>query len=410
MTRSLATIAAAGALLAAPLAAQACGGGADEPVLARMGNLPVGVTTITISDPGRPDLAASTPQRTALADRQLSVWIWYPAKASGQPTRPYIKRLHHLGQPDQEVTLAGCALPEAEPLKSGAPLVVLSHGYGGWGTYLVDLAETLASRGYVVASIEHNDLPVTDMPSFALSFASTTAHRSDDQRAVIERLIAMASQADFPLSGAYDPGNLALIGYSMGGFGALATAGAGYDPAAPFSARLPPGLLGSNAEGARPPIANLKAMVLIAPWGGQAENRAWSRASLAKVTAPTLVVVGDQDDVSGYADGVLGLYGGLINADRRLLTFQNARHNLVGVDVPDLPRDKFDLIERFEEPVWRKDRLRAITRHYVVAFLDESLRHDRAADDFLKPTAPGATPKGFERRWALGFRFEQAGR
>lgn len=402
MTRSIAALAVSSAILAAPLAAQACPGAAGEPALARMGDLPIGVTTLSITDKGRPDLAASSQERLARTDRRISVWLWYPAKATQSKPTPYLKTFHHPGSADQTVAIKSCAAPDAAPLKTNAPLIVLSHGYGGWATYLADIAETLASRGYVVAAIDHDDLPVSNMADFAVSFGSAAIHRSDDQRAVIAELTVMATQPSFRLSGAFDPTKLALIGYSMGGFGAMASAGAGYDPTSPIYSRVPGGSLNANAEGARAPISNLKALVLIAPWGAQSENRAWSTQSLAKVTVPTLVLVGDQDDVSGYDDGVLNAYRGMINAKRRLLTFKNARHNLVGADVQGLPQDRFDILERFEEPVWRKDRLRAIARHYIVATLDASLKQDPVAVDYLKTTGD-APPKGFERRWALGF-------
>jgi len=399
MNSSIAALASAGVVLASATSAMACAEAVDMPALARRGPAPIGVMTISVVDPARPDLAAG--RRPAVAHRTLSVTLWYPARASAQPPAPYVVTLRHPGRADSILTLPGCAVPDAEPAARRAPLVVISHGYGGWATYLSDLAETLASRGYVVASIDHNDLSFNDAAGFALSFGSTAVHRSADQRAVIARLRMLASSQDFRLANTYDPDRLAVIGYSMGGFGALATAGAGYNQEGGFYRQIPADLLGPGAEGQVTPVQGLRALVLIAPWGGQSDKQGWSAAALSSVTTPTLMVVGDHDDVSGYEDGVLGIFEGLKGSDRYLLTYQNARHNVIGADVPEALRSSFDIVERFEEPVWRKDRLRSITRHYVLAFLDKTF--GEGGGGYLKPVTAGEVPKGFERRWALGF-------
>ena len=396
-------------LLSTATPALACWAAVDAPELARAGAAPVGVMTIPVTVAGRPDLLASNllTGRIVRADRTLKVTLWYPA-ASGAGVgaaapKAYEGRVRRPGQPDAVFETHGCAYPGAAPLKTAAPLVVFSHGYGGWATYTADLAESLSSHGYVVAAIDHEDPPFQDAGGFALSFANVAANRARDQQAVIARLRGLAHDPDFALAGAFDADRLALIGYSMGGFGALATAGAGYDTASPFYRRIPGDLLTNQAEGQAQPADGLKALVLIAPWGGQTANRSWSTAALSRVTAPTLLIVGDQDDVAGYADGAQRIYEGLTGADRRMLVFANARHNLVGADAPAAARTAFSSFEGFEEPVWRKDRLRNISAHFIVAFLDLTLKGDTDRADYLKPLPPGGVAKGFSKRWSLGF-------
>jgi predicted dienelactone hydrolase len=345
--------------------------------------------------------------RIVRADRTLKVTLWYPtasgAGVGAATPKAYEGRVRRPGQSDAVFEIPGCSHPGAAPLKTAVPLVVFSHGYGGWATYTADLAETLASRGYVVAAIDHEDPPFRNAVGFALSFAHVAANRARDQQAVIALLRGLAHDPDFALAGAFDPDRLALIGYSMGGFGALATAGAGYDTASPFYRRIPGDLLTNQAEGQAQPADGLKALVLMAPWGGQTANRSWSTAALSRVTVPTLLIVGDQDDVAGYADGAQRIYEGLTGADRQMLVFANARHNLVGADAPAAARSAFSSFESFEEPVWRKDRLRTISAHFIVAFLDLTLKGDTDRAEYLKPLPPGGVAKGFSKRWSLGF-------
>ena len=151
---------------------------------------------------------------------------------------------------------------------------------------------------------------------------------------------------------------------------------------------------------------------------------------MAKVVTPTLVVVGDHDDVSGFEDGVAWIYGALTNADRRMLVYENAHHNVALDGVAPQLSSSFEWVTRREEPVWRRDRILAINRHFVTAYLDAYLKGDalgRAylsvptdrAEDGRWPAAPGATADqradpadpaakafwpGFQRRWALGLR------
>lgn len=124
----------------------------------------------------------------------------------------------------------------------------------------------------------------------------------------------------------------------------------------------------------------------------------------------------------------------LTGARRWLLVFENARHNIGANGMPPgLPND-FRTWTYFEEPVWRRDRIIDINRHFVTAFLDLSLRGDASrsvmlqplkgrAKEYAWPEAFGtpATGKyagapasnigywaGFQRRWALGLRLENA--
>ncbi len=299
------------------------------------------------------------------------------------------------------------------------------------------LTENLASKGYVVAAIDHADEAFTDGAGFALSFGSTIVHRARDQQFAIAQLVTLAADRSDPLGQSMDANNIGLVGYSMGGFGALATAGAGYDPASPTFKQIPGALMAPIVEGNAGFIAsrpkNINALVLLAPWGGQVANRAWSASSLESVKAPTLFVVGDQDEIVDYANGVSHLFKTMTASKRHMLVYQNARHNIGGNPAPEAAQQAFGSLEYFDEPVWRKDRITAINQHFVSAFFDLHLKKETAKAEFLNLTtvksndatwslpfgqSTGAATangsgesakywRGFQRRWAVGLEMHQ---
>jgi predicted dienelactone hydrolase len=427
-------------VLTAPLAARA-EALADAPALAAPGAYAVGVRTLTLTNPNQPDLLASdlATGQIARRDRVLPVTVWYPAAKPkvGAATVRYTQPGATPAAPPVFYRTGG-AYPDATPVRGQHfPLVVLSHGYRNWATSFADLAENLASKGYVVASIEHRDLEPKTLKVPQLSFGTVLITRVADQRFVIAELARRAGEG--ALKNVYDPDDIALIGYSMGGFGALTTMGAGLDPQGPLYKLVPFELLKpfttQDPSFAAGLPKGVKAVVAFAPWGGAPPLRAWSAEGLAAVAAPTLLVVGDQDDVSGYDPGVAWLYANLTGADRRMLVYENARHNIALDGVTASQTNSFEAIERHEEPVWRRDRILAVNRHFITAFLDQRLKGDAAhgaylavptvrASDGAWPLAPNAsvgdrlagpddagTAKywpGFQRRWALGLRLLHA--
>ena len=321
----------------------------------------------------------------------------------------------------------GIAITNAPTIKGKRfPLIVVSHGYQGWDSFLSYLTENLASKGYVVVAIDHQDQIFTDSTGFALSFGNVILDRAQDQRAVIAALIKQAVDDKNNYGAAIDADHIGLIGYSMGGFGALATAGADYDPLSNSLKQLP--AEAQVAMLAKDPAiaARIKALVTIAPWGGQPANRSWSAASLANIKAPVLMIDGDQDDIVDFKQGVSWIFGSLTGTERHLLSFANARHNVGGNPVPENIGSNFSAKEYFAEPVWRGDRLNAINQHFITAFLDMTLKGDVRKAAYLDVPTPLASeavwpasfgeqlggktagdgePKywrGFQRRWALG--------
>jgi hypothetical protein len=100
-----------------------------------------------------------------------------------------------------------------------------------------------------------------------------------------------------------------------------------------------------------------------------------------------LFIDGDQDDVSGYAQGVRKAFEGAVNSERRMLVYENARHNVGGNPPPPEAMGSFTARAFFDEPVWRKDRITAINQHFITAFLDLYLKGDETRRAYLDVAA-----------------------
>jgi len=362
----------------------------DAPELAKPGSFEVGVRTLEITNPQQPDVLKPN---SPLADRSLKLEVWYPAELKAGERSHTVYNNPMVGRaPRPEVPnrfeFPGRALRDAA-IKSGSkfPVVIVSHGYPGSRTFMTWVTENIASKGYIVAAIDHTD----SVHGEVRGFQSTLVNRVPDQLFTLKTL---STDKNLFLASVVDPERGAIIGYSMGGYGAVASGGGAYSPVSAMLKQLPlPNL---------PVPENLKAIVAIAPWGAQPPVEAWTKESAKGLKVPSLFIVGTQDDVSGYEQGVKKLYDWSTSSNRCLLTYQNARHNTGGNPAPSGVTLDFAGIQSFEEPVWRKDRIIAINLHFITAFLDQHLKADSAKQTYFVPGDKGAL-KGFQPRWALGF-------
>lgn len=238
------------ATAATPLAAQnrIDGQSQDAPALSAYGNLPVGVRQIQMVNPGQVNILALDPTQPApsvlpVSDRPLTVEVWYPA-AKGATGDTKFETLLRDGT--TTIMLEGKAMRDAAAATGGkpAPLLLLSHGYPGNRFLMSHFAENLASKGYVVASIDHTDSTYADQSAFA----STLVNRPLDQLFVLNELARLNNDTSSVFAGKIDTDNTALLGYSMGGYGALITAGAGVTPTA-VAIGAPHGTLGIHLAG-----------------------------------------------------------------------------------------------------------------------------------------------------------------
>ena len=404
---------------------------ADAPELAPRGAYQVGVRTLEIKHPGQVDILNfdKATGKAPLYERPLTLEVWYPAVIPvGQAERTvYAMELPVTSEGTAEKTfpILGKALRDAPPVKEHTfPLVVVSHGYPGSRIFLSYLTENLASKGYVVVAIDHTD----SVFGAIKPFPSTLLNRASDQLFTIAAVEEMSHRPGDFLNGLVDASNTAIVGYSMGGYGAVASGGAGYSKKGLPASVVPGGYLDDWTAGSARYQAHLrkevKAIVAISPWGAQPPFNAWDAEGLAGIRLPLLVIAGDQDDVAGFSNGIRPAFDKMVHADRCLLVYENARHNIGGnPPTPELS-STFRTQEFFNDPVWRKDRITAINQHFVTAFLDLNLKGDATRRAYLHlvpeksndgqwPLPPGESVngkfgdgtaywKGFQRRWATG--------
>jgi dienelactone hydrolase len=177
--------------------------------------------------------------------RELLVRFWYPASLEqgcvpAEYTSPkvwsYFSTL--MGIPALKVEANSCL---DAPIADGVhPVVVFTPGYTGTFTDYTFLLEDLASRGYVVASVDHTyEATAVEFPDGrlvrgvlgshldntwrlddkALSFAVSV--RAGDLKFVVDELERLSVVSDDPFAGKLDMSRIALMGHSLGGLAAL---------------------------------------------------------------------------------------------------------------------------------------------------------------------------------------------
>jgi predicted dienelactone hydrolase len=345
----------------------------DSPELARLGSLGVGVRTLTLTEHDAADVLA--PHR----DRRLLVDLWYPATPSPGARPERYEAALQAEPPGSPVsfTMPGIAVRDARPIPGHFPLVVVSHGRGNATVALSWLTENLASKGYVVAAIRHED-PLRSNP---LEMPEILLRRPLDIAFVAGEL-----QRSLAQQGQVDPERTVLIGYSMGGYGVLTCAGAVLDPQSRAVRYVPDNQLAAFARGgdrrAQTLVHGLKAVVAVAPAGG-GPSAAWGNDGLALITAPLLLIAGDHDRSVDYATGAHAFLESATGARRYLLTFKGSGHALGFDPVPPQMRGNLWDINWFEDPVWRKERIIGISLHFITAFLDRFVKGDESRAAYL---------------------------
>lgn len=387
------------------------------PSLSEKGNYDVGVKTVEAAYPVKvKDIAGNE------VERSLTLEVWYPAASSAQKTT-YINETRS-GQVFEVQADASRDAPIANA-DTDFPVIVISHGYTGYRTLMFYLGEHLASHGYVVAAIDHTDSTNKDV-NFAENpysgFPSTLLNRSRDQ---VFTLNSISENTFFKES--VDASKAGIIGYSMGGYGAVSTVGGCYafndQTAATFTGTQDPKAValikealntcaGGKARGEET-LPAWKAALALAPWGGQ--HQLFDVQSLNNIKVPVLYVAGDNDDISGY-DGIKWLFDNTGSKESKLLTVKNARHNIAPHPAPkEAYGSEFDL-GSYIEPAWEVQKLNAINEHFALALmnchvkdLSEYCGYLNVDGSSAQVPVNGKKPepwKGFDDRWALGLEMQ----
>ncbi|MFI6946885.1 alpha/beta hydrolase family protein [Streptomyces sp. NPDC050422] len=336
----------------------------------------VGAEILHLTDHERTD-----PWVPEAGDRELMVSVHYPARAAGGSTAaPYMSdeeaRLMLAARGLDGIVPASVvsststhARTDAPAARGRFPLVLLSPGFGTPRATLTSLAEDLASRGYVVASVDHAyESTGTAFPGGRVltCTACDVAEAAPDDEAEREvlRTVSTGRAADLSfvldrLTGArpawknsrmIDRRRVAVAGHSIGGSAAASAMLA--DPR--FDA-------GVNMDGTFfEPV----------PRSGIG-NR------------PFLMLGTDAGHHPGSLDGSWDKGWHHLDGWKRWLTVKDSGH-FTFTDFPELS-EQLGLPVDPEAPL-SADRSTRITRGYVAAFLDQHLR------DRPQPLLNGPTP------------------
>jgi len=364
----------------------------DAPEMAAYGDYEVGTRPLTLLNSNQLDVLsldsqAEQPDPLPTYDRSLTVQMWYPSfpgATGSKAIRAFLR------DATTEVSLYGRATLWAAPTTSSGPfpLVIISHGYPGNRFLMSHLAENLASKGYIVASIDHTDSTYRTQAAFG----STLRNRSLDQIFVLNEMAGLNNDAGSFLYGLIDTDNTAIVGYSMGGYGAVITAGGGVTEASVGFGFSPPfGTLGIHQSGSDSLNSlidpRIKTAIAVAPWG---RNFGFFDAeSLAGVQIPMLFIAGSEDDVSLYEGGVRDIWKESVNVERGLLTLENANHNAVA-PIP-APAESYAFnaqigfapFEHYADAVWDSVRMNNIFQHFSTVWLDRMLKNDSDKQAYL---------------------------
>lgn len=216
-----------------------------------------------------------------------------PVAARAQADAP--DQVIHFTGPDGEMIEGGVWLPSAPGDGSPRPLVVISHGSGGWYGGHADTAEALSEAGFVVAALTH--------PGDNFRDQGRGLHLTG--RA--PQLSSLIGYMTGPWAGpvAIDPERVGAFGFSAGGFTVTAIIGGVSDAQAilahcvahpeVFACRLIAALGGLDLTDWQPETRDprIKAAVIAAPALGQS----FTDESLAAVTIPVQLWQASDDQI-----------------------------------------------------------------------------------------------------------------
>ncbi|MCX8227176.1 MAG: dienelactone hydrolase, partial [Sulfitobacter sp.] len=363
----------------------------NAPEMAAYGDMKVGVRQIELVHADQIDIlaidpAADKPETLPTYDRPLTVEVWYPAAEEATGDTQFKAFLRDA---TTEVTLNGQAMRDADPATGTAyPLVIVSHGYPGNRFLMSHLAENIASKGYVVASIDHTDSTYRTQAAFG----STLVNRSLDQLFVLDEMARLSGDAESFLNGLVNADTAGIVGYSMGGYGAIITSGGGVTEASVgYAWGGPHGTLaihqaGSDTHNALPD-PRIKTAVAIGPWG--MNTGFWDAEGLKGIKIPMLFMAGSQDMTSLYENGVRAIWENASSTNRSLLTFENGGHNAAApMPAPaesfrDDEKLGFNVSGHYTDPVWDTARMNNIAQHFVTAWMDLHLKGNETAGEYL---------------------------
>lgn len=301
--------------------------------------------------------------------RTLRTALWYPTRDEEGDAITY-----------GSIYLRREVLGNAAPVSLDGPVMVFSHGNGGFAEQSFELTEFFASHGWLVAAPDHTGNTFTNS-------TERTDHlfelRPQDVTAVIDALETLP--ADDPLAGRVGQGVL-VSGHSFGGYTTLAVTGAGYaiedlrsdcrgNPDAPpeacdyldsAAARFETGFVDPR----------IVAGIPLTPAGANV-----FRAGTADIDVPLLVVTAGRDQTLPNAVEGDPLWNPMDGPDAIRLDFPNAGHFSFTSFCGRL--GNFGAEDGCGETFLPPERVMQITREYALAFARLHLMQDTENADLL---------------------------
>jgi len=335
------------------------------------GPYPVGTTILNFTDQSRPEPHNPTNRR------QLVAQLWYPAAPSHNPVARY-KRWREATLPTFYLALLPTNSRLDAPVASETfPIILFNHRWNGQRTQNTDLAEDLASHGYVVVSIDHPynstrvELPngtvirgteplegpagPTAPASSQIAFWNQTLETwTADSLFVLNQLAALNADPASPLHAHLDTQHAAALGHSFGGATALSLCG--LDPRILACANLDGWTFGGLDHRSTQPI-------LIE----------YEHVSLDRIAQlQTLPQPGSRDDQLDRAD--------IAAVDHSLQTFGGYRLFVAGtqhLDFSDQPLLPPLRAHSYTGPIAPR-LIQQIVRETILQFFDQTLHHQPA--------------------------------
>lgn len=344
----------------------------------KWGPYKVGVRTEVFVDVAR-DCAITGEKRTLVTE------FWYPLAEVGDESPPNTFAdfwVRPAGVAAGHLAMAGfggnfnttnekfrnVARRDAAIHDSSFPLLVFSHGNGGFRHQNTWQAEYLASHGYIVAAPDHTgNAAISILPDRILPYnkdTRKTERRDDRPRDVsflITHLASLSKSSDHWISGRLIPHEIGVFGHSFGGF----TSCRATELDDRIKAIIPMTLAGT---------------VVFEPGNNVGEP----------CPVPLMVVLGDKDRTVGEEGNARSIqYYEQATGPKYLLNFKDAGHYTF-TEMPQINSDWGDGVgvERDDDgnvtltfSDTTKDQ--EITNAYSVAFFDTFLKKDDDAREFL---------------------------
>jgi len=338
-------------------------------------------------DPALPGSQTVQQQTLFLQDRQrhrtVPVDIYFPKQEEKRTSSsPLVSRL----------------LSASQPLDSRQPLVVVSHGFGANRKSFAYLARHLASHGLTVAALEHPSsnirrrlsVSVGSNPSELLP-AREFIDRPKDVSFVLDEL-AKLNQQPGPLQEKLNTQQVSAIGHSLGGYTALALAGAEVNLAElrQFCKSSTP-IGQAPADWVQCAAANLskrklqlrdqriKSAIALNPVVGNI----FGKSGLTQVVTPVLFLAGTEDTITPALNHQLRPFAQL-RGPKYLLTAIGGTHLSIGdpVNPGSTPSQNTLVKERRGEET---NSLRQLTQGVSLAFIKQLTPEAKTYEPFLTP-------------------------